>query len=586
MEMLKEKSEGRSKNLWKTVDYYHDHVTIIDSTIKSEKCEGLKEGESYVDDVIYTKGLEEGVYVHDSHPIIKHEENKIIYMEDLEKRKYVYGTCGECNEPGTGEKWCQSCNAKRLKENFKFWTSGNETIDKFIQKSQLEATHYTNCLEWIPFEKFQNVTYMTTGGFGIIYSADFPEGFINYWDIDNQRWNRITNEKCVLKSLGNNNITSEFLDEVGSHLQIFIQNVIVCYGITLDPRTNNYMMVLDYCDGGNLRNLNKFDLDYKEKINILVEIARGLLEIHNAGKVHKDFHSGNILFYSTHYDEQDIQSKEGEKVFYHNKHAYISDLGLCRPVNDENPNEEICGIMPYMAPEVLRKRPYTKASDIYSFGIIMNEFLSEEIPFYSIPHDHLLTIDICNGDRPKISKDIPKLFANLITKCWDTKIENRPTAKELFLILAKWEVDIMLDSVRENDNNSNNNNKSTRYVDFKEGLKNFKCYKADDDKDNEDNEGGDKDDNEGSEDIYLENIENIEDFDFSDSDDIGVFSEIYNQIKECEKIRENKLKYRSSKNELENIETTTSFQDTYSNGLEPESSQIILISDHYSDCEI
>jgi hypothetical protein len=30
---------------------------------------------------------------------------EVVYMEDLEKRKEVYGICGECNEPGTGEYW-------------------------------------------------------------------------------------------------------------------------------------------------------------------------------------------------------------------------------------------------------------------------------------------------------------------------------------------------------------------------------------------------------------------------------------------------------------------------------------------------
>ena len=44
---------------------------------------------------------------------------KEIYIEDLEKRKEVYGICGECNEPGTGWGWCQPCNAKRFEENFK-----------------------------------------------------------------------------------------------------------------------------------------------------------------------------------------------------------------------------------------------------------------------------------------------------------------------------------------------------------------------------------------------------------------------------------------------------------------------------------
>ncbi len=91
--------------------------------------------------------------------------------------------------------------------------------------------------------------------------------------------------------------------------------------------------------------------------------------------------------------------------------------------------------MPYMAPEVLRKRQYTQAADIYSFGIIMNEFISEEIPFGNTSHDFDLAIKICEGLRPKISEDTPELFADLIIKCWDAKPINRPTAKELYQIL-------------------------------------------------------------------------------------------------------------------------------------------------------
>src|SRR3954469_20511032 len=93
---------------------------------------------------------------------------KVVYMEDLEKRKEVYGICGECNEPGTGWKWCQLCNAKRFTKNFKNWTSGNKVIDVFIQQSQLNAVHNTKYLEWMPFENFQDVTYITRGGFGKI----------------------------------------------------------------------------------------------------------------------------------------------------------------------------------------------------------------------------------------------------------------------------------------------------------------------------------------------------------------------------------------------------------------------------------
>ena len=60
-------------------------------------------------------------------------ESEVVYMEDLKKRKEIFGICGECNEPGTGWYWCQLCNAKRFKKNFKNWTSGNEHIDELIQ---------------------------------------------------------------------------------------------------------------------------------------------------------------------------------------------------------------------------------------------------------------------------------------------------------------------------------------------------------------------------------------------------------------------------------------------------------------------
>ena len=144
-------------------------------------------------------------------------------MEDLEKRKEAYGICGECNEPGTGDFWCRDCNAERFKDNFKNWTSGNKNNDEFIQHSQLNALSWSNCLEWIPFENFQNVTYITKGGFGKIYSAEWPEGRIWYWDIENQKWRRRTNWKVALKSLDNSSdISTDFLNEVINNLCCFM----------------------------------------------------------------------------------------------------------------------------------------------------------------------------------------------------------------------------------------------------------------------------------------------------------------------------------------------------------------------------
>ncbi|GBC06544.1 hypothetical protein RclHR1_00690034 [Rhizophagus clarus] len=498
--------EKKPKNLWKNYDTnYQHHITIsaIDPT---------------------------------------NEDEGIVYIEDLEKRKEVYGICGECYEPGTGQYWCQPCNAKRLKDNFKNWTSGNKDIDELIQQSQLNALHWSKCLEWIPFEKFQNITYIAEGGFGKVYSAERPEGNIDYWDIEKQIWVKQFHDKYALKSLNNSSdICSDFLNEIKSHLQIYLNEVISCFGITQDPNTKEYMMVLFYCDEGNLRNyINESEtyISYRSKIDELRTIAQGLLDIHNSGFVHKDFHSGNILFYYG---------------------PFISDLGMCQPANKRTVKEEgTYGVLPYVAPEVLRGHQYTKAADIYSFGIIMNEFLSEEIPFNDIPHDKLLAIQICKGYRPKISKDVPKLLANLIIKCWDAEIENRPTAKELYQMLEKWNNEI-IDIEGSEDSEDNKDNEDNEVNEDNEDKEEDNEDKEDkeDNKDNEDNE-----DNEDSEDnVDSENSKDGEDNgdneNNEDSEDVknSQNSEIYSQVKECDEIRRKKFESKSNKDKSINIQT-------------------------------
>src|SRR5207249_3704944 len=106
--------------------------------------------------------------------------------------------------------------------------------------------------------------------------------------------------------------------------------------------------------------------------------------------------------------------------------------------------KRVHGVLPYIEPEVLRGNQYTKAADIYSFGIIMHEFISEEIPHYGIFHDCslALAVNICKGLRPKISEDIPKLLADLIIKCWEPEAKDRPTAKEICQELKKWDDEI------------------------------------------------------------------------------------------------------------------------------------------------
>jgi hypothetical protein len=109
------------------------------------------------------------------------------------------------------------CNAKRFKQNFKNWTSGNNHIDKFIQSSQLSDHNIYGhqALEWIPYDRLYDIKYVADGEFNM-YRANWIDGHISYWSENNQNWKRKKpNIFVILKILNNpTSITSEFINKV------------------------------------------------------------------------------------------------------------------------------------------------------------------------------------------------------------------------------------------------------------------------------------------------------------------------------------------------------------------------------------
>src|SRR3989337_4001115 len=130
------------------------------------------------------------------------------------------------------------------------------------------------------------------------------------------------------------------------------------FGITKDP-TPNYMIVMKYYENGNLyQYLDRSNgiLSWKDIIDMLWGIAGGLERIHAEGKVHKNLHGGNLLV------DEDISIN-----------VRISDVGINGPCHNFKKSNKIYGVLPFIAPEVLRGEGYTPAFDIYLFGIVMNK---------------------------------------------------------------------------------------------------------------------------------------------------------------------------------------------------------------------
>ncbi|PKK65693.1 kinase-like protein [Rhizophagus irregularis] len=98
--------------------------------------------------------------------------------------------------------------------------------------------------------------------------------------------------------------------------------------------------------------------------------------------------------------------------------------------------KNVYGVIPYMAPEILRGKPHTLASVVYSLGMIINEIITVIPPFNNQSHDHFLSLDICRGLRPNIREETPTSLKELIIKCWDANPVNRPASKEILYILS------------------------------------------------------------------------------------------------------------------------------------------------------
>ncbi|GES87604.1 kinase-like domain-containing protein [Rhizophagus clarus] len=332
-----------------------------------------------------------------------------------------------CYDPDNYKFWCKECVPRCIIEG---WTSGNDDVDNFIKDTIYNVSHNFEdpfFLEWVPFDRFENMKQIGEGGFAKVYSATWIDGKAVYYKQDDGSWIKKEPEpiEVALKRLnGSQNMSSDFLNELKTCWNFYIKSHAVClklYGITRDPKTKEFIMIMQFADEGNLRSIlssNFNNISWHDKIKYLCQSAIDLKNLHSMGFFHKDFHSGNIL------------NLDNE--------SYISDFGLSGPSNEQKSDNKIYGVLPYIAPEVLNGEPYTLCSDIYSFGVVMAELSSGKPSFHNRKHDTSLALDICNGLRPEFGKGTPEIYKKLAHRCMNANPNQRPAANELQGILGNW----------------------------------------------------------------------------------------------------------------------------------------------------
>jgi serine/threonine protein kinase/tetratricopeptide (TPR) repeat protein len=190
------------------------------------------------------------------------------------------------------------------------------------------------------------------GGMGVVYKAQdtkldrtvalkfLPKNLL----CDKEAKIRFEQEAKAASSLNHPNITTIYeIDEIESE----------CF------------IAMEYVEGKSLNELLKEKaLSLKEILDIAIQICEGLLVAHEKGIVHRDIKSENIMLTS-----------RGQ--------VKIMDFGLAKlkGVTNLTKDGSTLGTASYMSPEQAKGEEVDNKSDIFSFGVVLYELLTKQLPF-------------------------------------------------------------------------------------------------------------------------------------------------------------------------------------------------------------
>ncbi|KAG9404976.1 hypothetical protein AC1031_004074 [Aphanomyces cochlioides] len=186
-------------------------------------------------------------------------------------------------------------------------------------------------------------------------------------------------------------------------------------------------LVLEYMDMGDLYDFLKKNPDWAwtHKARSATDILHGLAYLHSQKIIHRDVKSRNVLLDSA-------------------KPSKLSDFGVSREVHSKTMTLEV-GTYRWAAPEILNGGRFTVAADIFSFGMVLSEMDTHEIPYHNVRDetgDALLevaiVVKVVVGElRPKLTPTCPHAIREIINDCLQLDPLKRPTAAELVEIMSQ-----------------------------------------------------------------------------------------------------------------------------------------------------
>lgn len=252
---------------------------------------------------------------------------------------------------------------------------------------------------------YQIVEKLGQGGMGIVYRA-----------MDTKLKRNVAIKLLPQHISENSDERKRFEIEAQAAAALNHPNIATIYNI--EDADGELFIVMEYIEGQELKEkLKDGPLSIEEVQSIAIHIAEGLQAAHEKGIVHRDIKSSNIMV------------TENGKI-------KIMDFGLAKIEEGIHLTKEqtTLGTAAFMSPEQTRGEEVDSRSDIWSFGVVLYEMLTGELPFKG-DYEQAVIYSILN-EYPKSStelrEDIPSQLTRIVEKTLQKNPINRyHTAKDL-----------------------------------------------------------------------------------------------------------------------------------------------------------
>lgn len=252
--------------------------------------------------------------------------------------------------------------------------------------------------------RYKIETELGRGGMGIVYKAH----------------DTLLNRAVAIKFLTTEGVGAEgkirLLQEARAAAQLNHPNIVSIYDA--GEADGNSFIVMELVNGDTLRKTKKPTL--QDVVSMAQQICLALDHAHANGIIHRDLKLENIVITNT----QTLK---------------LMDFGLARTADDVHLTEEgvITGTFAYIAPELIQGQPASSQSDLYAFGVILYELLTDQSPFEgtinTILAQHLHAIVKPPAD---VNPQIPAWLSDLVIRLLNKLPEERPaSAKEVLGLL-------------------------------------------------------------------------------------------------------------------------------------------------------